>query len=254
MKRLIRPLTACATLTLASLGLYTGCSVDSADSFYRDVSVNFSGYYTNPNGGSIVAQNSGSSIESLDLRQTGDSLQAVDNNSIVWKGTLGEVENGASTFELNGTTTRGIEATLSGTLTSSDGGTAASGTTANVTGTMKGTYIEPNRYSTVYATASIPGSDTEDDSGTETNASTNVVSAISTTPELTTLSRTTNGTVTLSVANASTYTYTVSSSIGSISGKSGNTLTYRQSGTSTGTNVVTVSSGGKTDSATIIQD
>ena len=152
MKPITRLLTAAALL---AMGLISACTIDSADEFYRDVSVNFSGFYENETTGKIVSNNSGNSITSLDLRQTGDSLEAVDNNGRIWRGNLGEVQDSTSSFELNGQTTAGREGTFSGTLSGS--GTA---------GTMKGTYIESDRFGTFSATATIPGStDGGDDGG-----------------------------------------------------------------------------------------
>jgi hypothetical protein len=112
-----------------------------------------------------VSNNSGNSITSLDLRQTGDSLEAVDNNGRLWRGNLGEVQNGSSSFELNGQTTAGREGTFSGTLSSSGGG--SSGSVSNAQGTMQGTYIESDRYSTFFATATIPAARAETMAGVE---------------------------------------------------------------------------------------
>ena len=150
------PRLSAALAALLCFGFVAGCSTDSSDTFIRDVSVNFSGFYENPNSDRIVAQNTGSAITSLDLRQTGDTLEAVDNNGRIWRGSLGEVQNGRSSFELNGQTTAGTEATFSGNISSSDGGSTGSVNSAN--GTMQGTFIEPSLFSTFYAEASIPGS------------------------------------------------------------------------------------------------
>lgn len=167
-----------ALIPLAIALIHIGCEVDSADTFSRDVATDFSGYYTScENDTAIVQANSGNRIRTLDLRQSGDTLEAVDNNGAIWRGSLGEVQDGRSSFELKGRTSTGIEGYFSGTLSSSDGGSTNSGGSAN--GTMTGTYIEPDRYSTFCGTATIPGTkstntstndvDDDDDDNSSTN-------------------------------------------------------------------------------------
>ncbi len=236
MKSMSRLMFACSTLL--ALALVTGCTVDSADEFYRDVSVNFSGFYTG-NNGKIVSNNSGNSITSLDLRQTGDSLEAVDNNGRLWRGNLGEVQNGTSSFELNGQTTAGREGTFSGTLNSSDGG--STGSVSNVQGTMQGTFIESDRYSTFFATATIPGSvDTGGDGdGTLSISPTNPTVAV-------------NGTRSFTVTGSSgTVTWNISGTgSGSVSPQTGTTTTFTR--TTAGTITITASdSAGGSVSTTI---
>ena len=156
-----RWMAGCAAVLGAAL--LSGCEFGSADETYRSVGVDFSGYYTRGSSSNglqkLVARNSGAAITSLDLRQAGDQLEAIDNNNKVWKGSIGEFNGSTASFELQGTTTSGTEGRFSGTLTSSSGGggfgtNSASGPT---TGTMQGTYIESSFYSTFYGTASIPG-------------------------------------------------------------------------------------------------
>lgn len=228
MKHVTRLLTATALL---AMGLISACTIDSADEFSRDVSVNFTGFYTNPNGGNIVAKNSGSSISSLDLRQSGDSLEAVDNNGRIWRGNLGEVQNGTSSFELNGNTSSGTEATFSGNISTSDGGSSTGGT-SNARGTMQGTFIEPGRFSTFFATATIPGSTGGGGS------------ALSISPQNPTVA--TNGTVVFTASgNNGTVTWLLSGTgTGSVSPQTGTTTTFKRTTAGSITITASDSSGG----------
>ena len=163
---------------LMALMFSYGCEVDSGNTFSRDVSTDFTGFYGPcENDNAIVQQNSGNRIRTLDLRQSGDTLEAVDNNGAIWRGTLGEVQNGRSSFELKGRTSTGVEGIFSGTLSSSDGGSTNSSGAAN--GTMTGTYIEPDRFSTFCGTATIPGSKSNNGGdGGSTNVNTNGVTNV----------------------------------------------------------------------------
>lgn len=230
---------ASAVLALGSLVLYSGCSVDSADSFYRDVSINYSGFYQGSDGKHLVDKNSGSAINTLNLRQDGNNLQAVDNNGIIWKGKLGDPDNGNSSFQLKGTTTAGQEGTFAGVLSSSSG----SNSSGSAQGTMSGTYVEPSFYSTFYGTAqSIPGS-------TDNGGATNGTITITANPT----SVAVNGTSTLTASGGvGTYTWS-ESGVGSISPTTGTTVTYsRGSSTNATTIEITVKdNSGNTGSVTL---
>ncbi|MBP7829890.1 MAG: hypothetical protein KA248_08235 [Kiritimatiellae bacterium] len=137
-----------------------GCEVGSADSVVRMVAVDFSGFYqgTGSNGTQMVSPaNSGDEVTLLNLRQNGDQLEAIDNNGIVFRGTLGNLVDTTASFTLEGRTTVGRSVTISGTL-------SGEGTD----GTMRGTWIEPNQYSTLYAEAVINPSPTNNPVGTYT--------------------------------------------------------------------------------------
>lgn len=238
MKSVSRRLFACSSLL--ALALFTSCTIDSADEFSRDVSVNFSGFYQNKTAGKIVSNNSGNSITSLDLRQTGDSLEAVDNNGRIWRGNLGEVQNGTSSFELNGQTTAGRDGTFSGTLSTSDSG--STGSVSNAKGTMQGTYIESDRFGTFSATATIPGSV---DNGDDDNDSDLTISPTSATVAL-------NATRVFSVSGSQgTITWNISGTgSGSVSPQTGTSTTFTR--TTAGTITITASdSAGGSVSATI---
>ena len=240
---------ALLSLALCSTALlYLGCEIDSADEFLRNVTTDFTGFYDNPNGGNLVEKNSGEAITTLDLRQTGDRLEAVDNNGSIWRGTLGEVRNGTTTFSMDGRTTDGTEGTFSGTLSSSDGGTSASGTTASVQGTMQGTYIEFDRFSTFYGTATIPGTSGGSDGGGDGTGV--AISASS--------SQITNatGSITLSASGGSSpYSWSITSGGGALSDTStgeGESTTYNRNSAADGTAEIRVQdSSGDTDSISI---
>lgn len=131
-------------MSVLACGLLPGCEVGSADTVVAGSEGNFSGNYTNPNGGAMVTRNSGSAVTSLNISQFGNQLNAVDNNGILFKGTLGDVVNSAAAFTLEGSTTAGAQVTVNGNL-------SASGSTA----TMNGVWAEPSFYSSIYGTAGI---------------------------------------------------------------------------------------------------
>lgn len=232
---------------LALILLPCGCEIESSDSFARNVSVDFSGFYTAcDENDSIVQQVTGARIRTLDLRQTGDQLQAIDNNSLVWRGALGEPQNGRSSFELRGRTTEGVEGIFSGTLSSSDGGTTNSSGGAN--GSMTGTFIEPNLFSTFCANADIPGTidDGNDDGGSGGDLS------VSASP--TTISSPT-GTASLSVSGGTPpYTWSTPSA-GTISlppSGNGSSATYNRNSAANATVTLTVTDNtGETGQVTI---
>lgn len=148
-----------ASLTILAM-IHLACEVDSSNTFSRDVAVDFSGHYTGCDGGAIVYGISGNSISSLNLRQSGDSLEAIDSNGGIWRGTLGEVQNNRSSFDMKGVTTAGAEAWFSGTI-STDGSK----------GRMSGTFIEGDRYRPFCAEANdvTPPSPPPDNGGSSTN-------------------------------------------------------------------------------------
>ncbi len=150
-----------ATVGVASLFLL-GCEIGDADSVVREVGINYSGFYVG-DGGKLVSQQTGAQTTSLNLRQTGDQLEAVDNNGITFRGTIGSVVDDTASFVLDGSTTAGQAVTIDGTLT-------ASGTE----GTMRGTWIEPVIIGTVSGQATINPSPTNSPSPS-TNTNTSVV-------------------------------------------------------------------------------
>jgi hypothetical protein len=151
MKRyqMLAMVVVCA-LPLVSALVFLGCEVGSSDSATRNVSVDFTGFYdsTETNSDFVSPANSGSRVTSLNVRQSGDQLQAVDNNGIIFEGTLSDsaLSSGTATanFRLDGRTTAGQSVTISGSLS----GTGESGT-------MRGTWIEPSLLAYVHGDAVI---------------------------------------------------------------------------------------------------
>ncbi len=250
---MFKPLPALLAAVAAALAMLTaGCEVDSSsDEFIRDVSIDFTGYYTHPTSDRIVSRNSGSAITSLDLRQDGDQLEAIDNNGSIWRGSLGDVNGGSSSFELEGTTTSGDAGFFSGTLSSSDGGTSTSGTTSSAEGTMTGTYIENDFFSTFYAQADIPG--TTDDGGDggddgETNST-----AFSVSPSSATISADGSTQLFSASGGSGSYSWSISdSTVGTLSASSGSSVTYTRN--TSGNNTLTVSDGTDSTSISITQE
>lgn len=227
---------------VAAIGL-AGCEVSSSEdtdaSVVREVGVDYSGFYDANTGSDTNTQfvtpaNSGQRVTSFNLRQNGDQLEAIDNNNIVFRGTIGNVVDSDSakqaSFTLEGQTTAGQEVTVAGTL-------AGSGTSA----TMTGTWIEPNLYAYVNGDATI------------NQISTNKSGGLTLSPTSGTVS-TNGGSITFSVSGGSgSYSWSVSSSsLGSVSPTTGDTTVYTRS--ASGDNTVTVSdSYGSSKSATVSQ-
>lgn len=190
-------------------GLLPGCEVGSVDNAVPNSSGGFSGIYSNPNGGAMVTKNSGSEVTSLNITQFGDELNGVDNNGILFKGTLNVTASSstsstssataAATFSLQGSTTAGAQVTITGNL-------SAVGSTA----TMNGIWIEPNINSTIYGTTSITPSSSLTISPSSASLTTNLQTATftasgGTPPYAWTLSNT-NGT--LNASSGATVIYT----------------------------------------------
>ena len=142
MKTTTRWLVA-GMLGVLAVSLLPGCEVGSPDTVEALANGNFSGRYANGSS-PMVDNNSGNAINTLAVNQSGNQLEAVDNNGILFKGTIGDILNSSATFTLNGATTAGQTVAVNGTL-------RASGTTA----TMTGIWAEPGVYSSIYGTATI---------------------------------------------------------------------------------------------------
>lgn len=173
MKRILKHTWIVALPLLAGLIGLTACEIDSSESVTRDVDINVSGFYDN-DGAVVVSRNTGASIKSFDLRQSGDQLEAVDNNGKRFSGTIGSVNGTVASFTLTGNTTANQEATITGSI-------SVSSTDNNSgEGVMRGTWIEPSLYGTVYAVADGISIQTNAPSpGTNTNTAANVNISIS---------------------------------------------------------------------------
>ncbi len=120
-------------VAISACGLLAGCEVGNPDTVSPVTSSSYSGYYVNPSGGPMVSGNTGSAVTSLTVTQSGDELQAVDNNGILFKGSVTIASsNQPAIFILDGTTTAGAKVTINGTL-------QGSGSSA----VMTGQWIEP---------------------------------------------------------------------------------------------------------------
>jgi hypothetical protein len=161
-------LASAAALAIASgLCMCTiGCEGDSAETLVRNIEFLISGIYRNrgdSNNGKLVSNNTGSPVTQLNVRQTGDQLEAIDNNGLIFKGTIGNASDTEGSFTLEGQTTAGQPATISGVIRKSSG----SSTEAE----MRGTWIEPSLFGTVVGVASVPPNRSGGGStnGTDTN-------------------------------------------------------------------------------------
>jgi hypothetical protein len=150
MKKLILlfSIPAIAALLAAS------CTTDGIDTASPVVSsdgniINVAGVYRNEESSPIVSPtNSGLPVIQIDLRQNGSSLEGIDNNGKIFRGTLGRASEGnKASFNMTGQTTAGKEVTISGTIRVESG-----------IGKMNGTWIEPDFYATIAAIAIGPSS------------------------------------------------------------------------------------------------
>ncbi len=239
MKKLTTYLaTGAATVLLTTMALLNGCTGDSAEGIVRQVGLIVEGFYTHSDPGSkMVQRTSGADVTSLNLSQSGDQLQAFDNNGVFFSGTIGKVtDTNLATFIIEGKSTIGQSATISGTI-------SVDGTTA----TMRGTWIEPSLASAVFAVATVPTN------APPPAAETNDVVALS----QTLVSIEANGGTTSFSATGGTgdYTWRVSStSLGnftSISGPRNGSAEYRAS--RTGNNTVTVTDGTGQSASALVQ-
>jgi hypothetical protein len=229
-------------LAAATLAIFAGCEVDSATDVQRNVGVDFTGFYTRAGTSNallaVVGRNTGHSITSLDLRQGGDRLEAIDNNGIVFKGSIGTFDGTTASFDLSGKTTAGNAATISGTLTAAGGST---GTVGATTGTMQGTWIEDSLFSTVFAQASIPGISTGGGGG-------GGGSGLSISPNSTTVAIGGQQTFTASGGNG-TVSWALSSNVGSLSTSTGNSTIFTRTAAGSVTLTASDSSGDTTSAA-----
>ncbi len=153
-------------LGILALSIHTGCSVDSANGSSRTVGISVGGIYRYDSGpcandGRFVTANSGRAVISLDLRQAGDSLEAIDNNGIIFRGTIGSVVDNSASFNLEGTTTAGNAVLISGNIA------------VNASkGVMQATWVENTFFATLCG-SSIGQSVTTNAPPPPTNGSTN---------------------------------------------------------------------------------
>jgi hypothetical protein len=135
-----------AALAAAVIAI-NGCTADSVEGGARQVGLIVEGFYAHPDAFSrMVQRTSGADVTSLNLRQSGDQLEAFDNNGVFFTGTIGRVsDTNLATFTISGQSTVGQPATIAGTI-------AVEGSDA----TMRGSWIEPTLVSEVFAMATVP--------------------------------------------------------------------------------------------------
>lgn len=254
----VRPVLLGVALA-ASAVVYLGCEIDSANEFRRNLPVNYSGFYSDSDG-MLVDRNSGKPIRGLDLRQSGDRLEAVDNNGQIWRGTIGNAgEVGSAftaSFTLEGRNSIGREGLFSGTLstevTTTTDTNGNSSSTSSGEGEMRGTYIEDDIFSPFFGTAqNIPGViPTPDDGGD--GGDSNGVENVTIAPSLTELTNNLQTVVFTASGGDGAFAFSVGNGTrGSIINVSDNQATYRRN--TAGDNTVTVESAGDTATATILQ-
>ena len=250
MKFLTRISTFLAIIVLAlgSVFFTAGCSGDSAETIYRNVALIVTGFYVPVEGNeTIVAGNTGAPVTAMNLRQSGDQLESVDNNGSIFRGTIGRVGDDLASFTLNGQTTAGQDVTISGTIGVAVGSTEAS---------MRATWIEPTVVGAVAAVASVPinnpvsTNDTDNGSGGSDGDALTITASGSSTIDITTSDLTRNFTASGGDGN---YSWSLSnSSLGGISG-SGNSVTYIANQVE-GSQTVRVTDGASaSDAATVTQ-
>ena len=132
-----------------AVGIMTGCEIDSAENSTRNPGLTVEGFYIGQGGGPIVPSTTGNPVQNMNLMQNGDQLEVIDNNGIIFRGSLGQVVDDRASFTLRGQATSGQEATISGNFN-------VDGTTS----TMRGSWIENSLVSTVFGTAVVPSNRT----------------------------------------------------------------------------------------------
>ncbi|MFH0981194.1 MAG: hypothetical protein V2A79_06630 [Planctomycetota bacterium] len=229
----------CFLLAIGSW-VFLGCELESANSVTRESGIYVAGVYQHPTAGSLlVSENSGEDITRFDLRQSGDQLEAVDNNDSVWRGTLGKESDTLATYVLSGKTTAGEDATADGTIEVS--GSA---------GTMRGTWTEASVYGTIYGQATVPLAPTNQPS--PTNGTTNVVALSISPPSPTLNSDGDTKQFTASGGTESGYTWSVTDVNKGIlvGGNTGSSVTYQR--VAAGNNTIKVKDSSATEASTII--
>lgn len=224
-------------LLLATISvLIIGCSGDSGETLIRNVVLKVSGHYTN-GGGPLPGSQTGNKTTAMNVRQTGDQIEATDNNGLIFKGTIGQATETEGSFTLNGRTTAGQDVTISGTFSVPEGSTD---------GTMRGTWIEPSLTASFIGFATVP-TNSPDSSGSS--------SQLIIEPALVSIS-TTDPIDFTATTGFSSYSFTVSdSSLGKITSVNNNKATYEAESGASGKNTITVKvSGGKTATATVVHE
>lgn len=235
-----RAFALASALPLAAL-LAAGCDVESTDSTASVASdndgtiYNYSGLYAHSSTNGLLPlvfptnKQSGVALTWLRLLQYGSVLEAYDNAGLTWSGSISAIQSGTASFSLQGQTTAGLPVEIAGTLVYADQNS-----------TMDAAWIEPSFSGNLYARATVAPSATNNPSSDDVELSADDTTVSS------------NQTVNLTASGGDgTYDWPASVSYGTFSG-SGSSATYtRTSGTSGNFVLITVESGGDSDSVTL---
>lgn len=220
----------------------SGCETDSSNtsSVAADKSgtvYDFSGLYhgTSTNNADGIAylvfpyeQQTGTKLTWMRIVQDGTSLQGYDNAGKNWTGALSSVGESTSRFSLEGSTTAGAAVTIAGTMTY-----------ASSQSTISASWLEGGGFSgSFFATATV--------SAPSTNTP---VAGLQISPTSATIAPNGSRTFTATGGNG-TYTWAHSGSCGTLSADTGPTVVYSHD--SAGTDTLTVTSDGKSATATIV--
>ena len=220
----LRRLSLAAAVSLAAFALAGGCDVDSVDSTSSVVSdnsgtiYNFAGMYMNPNNSSSTnsalpivfpeGRQSGVALTWMRLLQYGSVLEAYDNASQKWSGSISSLQGSTATFSLRGQTSAGQAVDIVGTMTY-----------ASQQSTIDAAWIEPAFSGTFNARATVTPANTNSPAPaltlapTSASLNTNVVTATFTATGgsgsyVWSVSDTTRGTVSPSTGSTVVYTST----------------------------------------------
>lgn len=226
----------------AALLALTGCETDSTNtssvvSNNAGTVYDFSGFYhssssTNADGSAYLVfpyeQQSGTKLTWMRIVQDGSSLQGYDNAGKNWNGAISSVADVTARFSLEGSTTAGTNVTIVGTMTYNSGQS-----------TISASWLEAGGFSgSFFAVGAV--------SAPSTNTP---VADLQISPTSATIA--TNGSRTFTATGGNgTYTWAHSGSCGTLSADTGPSVVYTHD--FAGTDTLTVTSDGKTASATIV--
>ncbi len=143
MNKIRRRARAVGLAALLCAGIVAGgCELRGSSTERQTILV--AGLYRAANGGRIVDRNSGAAVRSLLLRQWGETIEGLDNNGRVFRGSFVAESDWRGALNLRGDTTTGAPVTISGTI-------AVTGNKA----VLQGAWIEPGLLGTIAAEADI---------------------------------------------------------------------------------------------------
>ncbi len=237
-----QPFHAAAAALAAALCLgLSACETDSTNtssvvSNNAGTTYDFSALYRANNGstdggdGYLVYpadRQSGQKLTWMRIIQNGSSLQGFDNAGQNWTGAISGIADTTARFSMEGRTTAGASVTIAGTMSYAD-----------QQSTISASWLESGGFSGSFFAV-----------GTVSSPGTNTQSSVTISPNSATISSGQARTFTASGGNG-TYTWAHSGSCGTLSGSTGSSVVYTH--VSSGTDTLTVNSGGKSASASIV--